>query len=170
MFLPGWLLLLTLIPAIFGVNPGVEVKLTEKGIEYGEQGHSRGFSPTCGSAAVGYQAFSLSRETAGSGCDTGKTQEHPSSGLFREKESFSDWKSRIQAVKVRRPSQKKQDSIVELLFSKTNMNAVVSIQIVDIMLPIAPVKLVPGSGVKLSINGAFINLRGNWRVKFLRRM
>lgn len=109
MFLPGWLLLLTLIPAIFGANPGVEVKLTEKGIEYGEQGCSRGFvPPTCGSAAVRYQAFSLSRETAGSGCDTGKTQDHPSSGLFRQTESFSDWKSRIQAFKVRRPVQKIQ--------------------------------------------------------------
>lgn len=45
-----------------------------------------------------------------------------------------------------------------------------SLQIVNIGLPIAPIQLVPGSGVKLAINQAFINLRGKWSVKYLRRM
>lgn len=116
MFLPGWLLMLTLIPAIFSVNPGVEVKLTEKGIEYGEQ--SRVLSPPASQQPCVINLFCLlSRETTGSGCDTGKTQEHPSSGFFRERESFSNWKSRIQAVKVRHLSIiEKEVSIVELVF------------------------------------------------------
>lgn len=37
MFLCGWLVMVTLIPVILSVNPGVEIKLTEKGLEYGEQ-------------------------------------------------------------------------------------------------------------------------------------
>lgn len=41
MFLCGWLVMVTLIPVILSVNPGVEVKITEKGIEYGEQSCDR---------------------------------------------------------------------------------------------------------------------------------
>lgn len=37
MFLCGWLVMVTLIPVILSVNPGVEVKITDKGMEYGEQ-------------------------------------------------------------------------------------------------------------------------------------
>lgn len=37
MFLCGWLVMVTLIPVILSVNPGVEVKITDKGIEYGEK-------------------------------------------------------------------------------------------------------------------------------------
>lgn len=35
MFPCAWLVMVTLIPVILSVNPGVEVKLTDKGIEYG---------------------------------------------------------------------------------------------------------------------------------------
>lgn len=36
-------MMVTLIPVILSVNPGVEVKLTEKGIEYGEQSYGHVF-------------------------------------------------------------------------------------------------------------------------------
>lgn len=36
MFLCCWLALVALIPMTSGTNPGVEVKLTEKGLEYGK--------------------------------------------------------------------------------------------------------------------------------------
>lgn len=36
MFLCGWLALVTLIPVILSTNPGVEIKVTDKGLEYGE--------------------------------------------------------------------------------------------------------------------------------------
>nr|XP_046240775.1 bactericidal permeability-increasing protein-like [Scatophagus argus] len=43
-----------------------------------------------------------------------------------------------------------------------------NLQIVDVGLPSSALGLVPGTGVRLSIGNAFINLRGNWRVKYLR--
>lgn len=56
MFPCGWLVMVTLIPVILSVNPGVEVKLTEKGIEYGEQS-CRCFCfrvRSCGSSAFSF--------------------------------------------------------------------------------------------------------------------
>ncbi|XP_076864063.1 bactericidal permeability-increasing protein-like [Brachyhypopomus gauderio] len=41
------------------------------------------------------------------------------------------------------------------------------IEIVDVGLPQSEVGLVPGTGVSLTISNAYINLRGNWRVKYL---
>uniref|UniRef100_A0A3B4ELE3 Bactericidal permeability-increasing protein n=1 Tax=Pygocentrus nattereri TaxID=42514 RepID=A0A3B4ELE3_PYGNA len=40
--------------------------------------------------------------------------------------------------------------------------------ILNLGLPKSQVRLVPGTGVSLSIGDAFINLHGNWRVKYLR--
>uniref|UniRef100_A0A674NS58 Bactericidal permeability-increasing protein n=1 Tax=Takifugu rubripes TaxID=31033 RepID=A0A674NS58_TAKRU len=115
MFLCGWLVMVTLIPVILSVNPGVEVKITDKGIEYGRQ---------LGIAAI---------------------------------------QEKLKKIRIPDFSGKQRVSpIGKVQYSLTN------IQIVNIGLPIAPIQLVPGSGVKLSINNAFINLRGNWRVKFLR--
>lgn len=45
-----------------------------------------------------------------------------------------------------------------------------SIQILNLGLPKSAVGLVPGTGVSLSIGDAYINLHGNWRVKYLRIM
>ncbi|KAI4877671.1 hypothetical protein NFI96_021202 [Prochilodus magdalenae] len=42
------------------------------------------------------------------------------------------------------------------------------IQILNLGLPKSQVGLVPGTGVSLSIGDAFINLHGNWRVKYLK--
>uniref|UniRef100_A0AAR2LJ67 Bactericidal permeability-increasing protein n=1 Tax=Pygocentrus nattereri TaxID=42514 RepID=A0AAR2LJ67_PYGNA len=42
------------------------------------------------------------------------------------------------------------------------------LQILNLGLPKSQVRLVPGTGVSLSISDAFINLHGNWRVKYLR--
>ncbi|CAF96904.1 unnamed protein product [Tetraodon nigroviridis] len=115
MFLCGWLVMGMLIPTILSVNPGVEVKLTEKGIEYGRQ---------LGVAAI---------------------------------------QEKLKSIRLPDFSGKQRVSpIGKVQYSLTN------IQVVNIGLPIAPIQLVAGSGVKLSINGAFINLRGNWRVKYLR--
>ncbi|XP_073681951.1 bactericidal permeability-increasing protein-like [Garra rufa] len=41
-------------------------------------------------------------------------------------------------------------------------------QIVNLGLPQSALELVPDTGVMLSIGNAYINLRGNWRVKYLR--
>ncbi|XP_051528278.1 bactericidal permeability-increasing protein-like isoform X2 [Myxocyprinus asiaticus] len=41
-------------------------------------------------------------------------------------------------------------------------------QIVNLGLPQSALGLVSGTGISLSINNAFINLHGNWRVKYLR--
>lgn len=43
-------------------------------------------------------------------------------------------------------------------------------QIVNLGLPTSALGLVPGTGVSLSIDNAFINIHGNWRVKYLRIM
>lgn len=43
-----------------------------------------------------------------------------------------------------------------------------NIQMVNIELPKSMVVFVPGTGVKLSIGNAFLSLRGNWRIKYLR--
>lgn len=67
------------------------------------------------------QTFPFSRETTGNSRNSAKTQEHPTSGFFRDRESFSNWKSPIQPVKVRRLFQMKEVSIVELVFSLTKM-------------------------------------------------
>ncbi|RXN04160.1 bactericidal permeability-increasing -like protein [Labeo rohita] len=42
------------------------------------------------------------------------------------------------------------------------------IQVVNLGLPKSALRLVPGTGVMLSIDNAYINLRGNWRVKYFR--
>lgn len=44
------------------------------------------------------------------------------------------------------------------------------IQILDLGLPSSDVGLLPNTGVTLSIGNAYMNLRGNWRVKYLRIM
>ncbi|RXN31248.1 bactericidal permeability-increasing -like protein [Labeo rohita] len=41
-------------------------------------------------------------------------------------------------------------------------------QVVNLGLPKSALRLVPGTGVMLSIDNVYINLRGNWRVKYLR--
>lgn len=62
MFLCGWLLIVTLIPVISSVNPGVEVKITDKGIEYGEQSCSRIFSCLRVSSRVSKLSLFLGRQ------------------------------------------------------------------------------------------------------------
>ncbi|XP_061901537.1 bactericidal permeability-increasing protein-like [Entelurus aequoreus] len=43
-----------------------------------------------------------------------------------------------------------------------------NMQVVSVGLPSSAVALVPGTGVRLSIENAFISMKGNWRVKFRR--
>ncbi|XP_051957871.1 bactericidal permeability-increasing protein-like [Xyrauchen texanus] len=54
------------------------------------------------------------------------------------------------------------DPIGKVQYSFTGM------QIVNLRLPQSALGLVSGTGVSLSISNAFINLHGNWRVKYLR--
>uniref|UniRef100_A0A8C8DRD1 Bactericidal permeability-increasing protein n=1 Tax=Oryzias sinensis TaxID=183150 RepID=A0A8C8DRD1_9TELE len=104
-----------LVAAAFSANPGVKIRLTQKGLEYGRQ---------LGVASL---------------LEKLKTAQIPD---FSGKERVSP--------------------IGKVQYSLTN------IHIVNLGLPQSSINLVPGSGVQLSISNAFINLRGNWRVKYLR--
>uniref|UniRef100_A0A8C7YA10 Bactericidal permeability-increasing protein n=1 Tax=Oryzias sinensis TaxID=183150 RepID=A0A8C7YA10_9TELE len=115
MFLLKCLPLVALIAAAFSANPGVKIRLTQKGLEYGRQ---------LGVASL---------------LEKLKTAQIPD---FSGKERVSP--------------------IGKVQYSLTN------IHIVNLGLPQSSINLVPGSGVQLSISNAFINLRGNWRVKYLR--
>nr|BAM21038.1 bactericidal permeability increasing protein/lipopolysaccharide binding protein [Oplegnathus fasciatus] len=115
MFLCCWLALVALIPTTLSINPGVKVRLTEKGLEYGRQ---------LGMASI---------------------------------------QQRLKTIKIPNMSGKKRVSpIGKVKYSLSNM------QIVNVGLPKSAVDLVPGTGVRLSIGNAFISLRGNWKVKYLR--
>ncbi|TNN78594.1 Bactericidal permeability-increasing protein [Liparis tanakae] len=115
MFLCCWLALTALIPLTLSTNPGVKVKLTAKGLEYGRQ---------LGMVSI---------------------------------------QKKLKTIKVPDMSGKQRVSpIGKVKYSLTN------IQIVDVGLPTSALDLVPGTGVRLSIAKAFINLHGNWRVKYLR--
>ncbi|KAK2862587.1 hypothetical protein Q5P01_002120 [Channa striata] len=110
-----WLVLVALIPVTTGINPGVKVKLTEKGLEYGRQ---------LGMASI---------------------------------------QQKLKSIKIPDISGTEHVSpIGKVQYSFSNM------QIVNVGLPQSAVDLVPGTGVRLSISNAFINLRGDWRVKYLR--
>ncbi|XP_059186264.1 bactericidal permeability-increasing protein-like [Centropristis striata] len=115
MFLCELLALVALLPMTSSTNPGVQVKLTEKGIEYGRQ---------LGMASI---------------------------------------LQKLKTIKVPDISgTQKVSPIGKVQYSLTNLH------IVDVGLPKSMVDLVPGTGVRLSIGNAFINLQGNWRVKYLR--
>nr|XP_055040470.1 lipopolysaccharide-binding protein-like isoform X2 [Misgurnus anguillicaudatus] len=116
MFIWCLLGLLTLVPVTTSTtNPGVEVKLTQKGLEYGRQ---------IGIASIQQKLGSIKLpDVSGS-------------------ESV--------------------DPIGKVEYSLTGM------QIVNLGLPSSALGLVPGSGVSLTIDNAYINLHGNWRVKYLR--
>ncbi|XP_065129072.1 bactericidal permeability-increasing protein-like isoform X2 [Paramisgurnus dabryanus] len=116
MFIWCLLGLLTLVPVTIGTtNPGVKVKLTQKGLEYGRQ---------IGIASIQQKLSSIKLpDVSGS-------------------ESV--------------------DPIGKVEYSLTG------IQIVNLGLPSSALGLVPGSGVSLTIDNAYINLHGNWRVKYLR--
>uniref|UniRef100_A0A8C9Z4Z9 Bactericidal permeability-increasing protein n=1 Tax=Sander lucioperca TaxID=283035 RepID=A0A8C9Z4Z9_SANLU len=115
MFLCCWLALVALIPMTSGTNPGVEVKLTEKGLEYGRQ---------LGMASI---------------------------------------QQKLKTIKVPDISGSQEVSpIGKVKYSLSNM------QIVDVGLPKSALDLVPGTGVRLSIGNAFIQLHGNWRVKYIK--
>ncbi|XP_051532300.1 bactericidal permeability-increasing protein-like isoform X1 [Myxocyprinus asiaticus] len=106
--------LLTL-PEATGTNAGVNVKLTQKGLEYGRQ---------IGIASI---------------------------------------QQKLRTIHVPDISgTERVDPIGKVQYSFTGM------QIVNLGLPQSSLGLVPGTGVSLSIDNAFISLHGNWRVKYLR--
>ncbi|XP_056129176.1 bactericidal permeability-increasing protein-like [Lampris incognitus] len=109
------LALLALIPMTLGVNPGVKVRLTEKGIEYGRQ--------------IG-MAF---------------------------------LQQKLKTIKV--PDISGTERVAPIGKVQYSLSRMV---IVNLGLPESALGLVPGSGVNLSIQKAFISLHGNWKVKYLR--
>ncbi|PWA23386.1 hypothetical protein CCH79_00016471 [Gambusia affinis] len=109
------LVLLAVASTTLSVNPGVTVRLTDKGLQYGKQ---------LGIAAMQEKLKSIQIPD------------------FSGSESVSP--------------------IGKVKYSLTN------IQLVNVGLPRSAVALVPGTGVRLTIGDAFMNLHGNWRVKYLR--
>ncbi|KAM6980255.1 bactericidal permeability-increasing protein-like [Aplochiton taeniatus] len=110
-----WLVLVAVVPVALSTNPGVKVKLTEKGMEYGRQ---------MGMASL---------------------------------------QKKLRTLKVPDISGTERVApIGKVQYSLSKM------QIVNLGLPKSALGLVPGTGVSLSISNAFINLHGNWRVKYLR--
>ncbi|KAF4093904.1 hypothetical protein AMELA_G00006740 [Ameiurus melas] len=102
-------------PEASGTNPGVIVRVTQKGLEYGRQ--------------IGLVTL----------------------------------QKKLKTVKIPDMSgSEKVSPIGEVSYSLTG------IQILDLGLPKSAVGLVPGTGVSLFIGDAYINLHGNWRVKYLR--
>ncbi|XP_012730104.2 bactericidal permeability-increasing protein [Fundulus heteroclitus] len=112
----SWLLvLLAVTSTTLGTNPGVTVRLTNKGLQYGKQ---------LGIAAL---------------------------------------QEKLKSVQIPDFSGSQRVSpIGKVKYSLTN------IRLVNVGLPRSAVDLVPGTGVRLTIGEAFMNLHGNWRVKYLR--
>ncbi|XP_073325305.1 bactericidal permeability-increasing protein-like [Pagrus major] len=109
-----WLAMVAFIPMTLSTEPGVKVRLTAKGLEYGRQ---------LGMASL---------------------------------------QEKLKTIRVPDFSGKERVSgIGKVRYSLSN------IVITSVGLPTSAVNLVPGTGVKMSISGAFISLRGNWRVKYL---
>ncbi|KAM4587911.1 bactericidal permeability-increasing protein-like isoform 1-T3 [Odontesthes bonariensis] len=76
---------------------------------------------------------------------------------------ITSMQQKLKSIKIPDMSGKAEVSpIGKVKYSLSNM------QIVNVGLPQSSVNLVPGTGVRLSIGNAFISLRGNWRVKYLR--
>ncbi|KAM9444558.1 bactericidal permeability-increasing protein-like isoform 1-T2 [Clarias gariepinus] len=108
-------LLTFLFPEASGTNPGVKVRLTEKGLEYGRQ--------------IGLIAL----------------------------------QKKLKEIKIPDISGSKKVHLVgKVSYSLKGM------KIVNLGLPKSAVGLVPGTGVSLSISDAYINLHGNWRVKYMK--
>uniref|UniRef100_A0A4W5QQ95 Bactericidal permeability-increasing protein n=1 Tax=Hucho hucho TaxID=62062 RepID=A0A4W5QQ95_9TELE len=111
-----WLALLALIPLTLAANPGVKVKLTDKGIEY---------------------------------------------GMFEI--GMASLQQKLKTIKVPDLSgTEKVPPIGKVKYSLTGMT------IVNLGLPKSALVLVPDTGVSLAITNAFINLHGNWRVRYFR--
>lgn len=109
------LVLLAVTSTCLSANPGVTVRVTNKGLQYGKQ---------LGIAAI---------------------------------------QEKLKSVQIPDFSGSERVSpIGKVKYSLTN------IRLVNLGLPSTAVDLVPGTGVKLTIANAFMNLHGNWRVKYLR--
>lgn len=175
MFLCCWLALTALIPLTLSTNPGVKVKLTAKGLEYGK---------VCGPLYSNSWKSRISpeshhhiplpfcdRQTTGDGFHPEETQNHQSPRYVRAQESVSHWQGQVQLDKVRRQIIRHSGNILWVTGILHKRHVVsLSIRIVDVGLPTSALDLVPGTGVRLSIAKAFISLHGNWRVKYLRIM
>uniref|UniRef100_A0A8C7CF01 Bactericidal permeability-increasing protein n=1 Tax=Oncorhynchus kisutch TaxID=8019 RepID=A0A8C7CF01_ONCKI len=109
------LALLAVISLTLAASPGVKVKLTDKGIEYGKQ--------------IGMASL----------------------------------QQKLKTIKVPDLSgTEKVPPIGKVKYSLTGMT------IVNLGLPKSALVLMPGTGVRLAITNAFINLHGNWRVRYFR--
>ncbi|XP_062319884.1 bactericidal permeability-increasing protein-like [Osmerus eperlanus] len=111
----AWLTLLALLPLTLAINPGVKVKLTEKGLEYGRE--------------IGMASLQKKLKT------------------------------------IRVPDLSGSERVAPIGRVKYSLTGM---QIVNLGLPKSVLGLVPGTGVSLSIGNAFLNLHGNWRVRYLK--
>lgn len=102
MFLCCWLTLVTLVPVALSTNPGVEIKLTQKGLEYGKHCNTSLFFQLKNSSKLSSK-FPFARQTTGNGFNPEETQKYQSPRFFRERESVSNWEGPVQPVKVRWP-------------------------------------------------------------------
>ncbi|XP_029932359.1 bactericidal permeability-increasing protein-like [Myripristis murdjan] len=102
-----WLALVAFISVASGRNPGVQVKLTQKGLDYARQ--------------VGMEKL----------------------------------KQKLQTIQIPDFSGKSK-----VKYSLTN------VRIVGMGIPNSALTLAPGTGISMSIRDAFINVRGNWRVRY----
>lgn len=173
MSLCSWLALVTLIPVISSTNPGVEIKLTTKGLEYGKHCRSSFFLLSW-RAAIDHQIILFFRQTTGDGFNPAGTQKDQCPRFFRDAEGVSDRRCPVQPVQVRHPFVQEKLRLLRWCFSPgafTDKHVVPSsIQIMNVGLPTSAVALAPGTGVTLSIGNAVISLHGNWRVKYFRIM
>lgn len=97
-----WLILLVLISTTTGKNPGVKVRLTEKGLEYGKS-CCRPWPPfKVPQISPHPNSSGFVRQTTGHGLHRAETQKHQNPRHVRKTEGVSHWQSLLQFVKVRR--------------------------------------------------------------------
>lgn len=103
MFLCCWLALVTFTQSASSTNPGVKVKLTATGLEYGEVCSTRYLSVTKHRSPETHHQTLLPfvRQTARDGFHPGETQDHHSPRYVGDTESVSHWKGPVQLVSVR---------------------------------------------------------------------
>ncbi|XP_050976115.1 bactericidal permeability-increasing protein isoform X1 [Labeo rohita] len=114
LFLWCVLVLVNLVSVATGTSAGVKVRLTQKGLEYGQQ------------------------------------------------IEIDSIQQKLKTIKLMDMSGTEKLDIGKVEYSITGM------QIVNLGLPKSAVGFVPGTGILLSVANAYITLRGNWRVKYLR--
>lgn len=165
-----WLALVTLVPVALSTNPGVEIKLTQKGLEYGKHCNTSFFFEVKKKKQQNIIKISFHQADNWEWLQSRRNSKLSKSQIFQGKSEC------LQSGRSSTACQSKAaiylTENLEFPPSAFKHKHVLSssMQIVDVGLPTSAVELVSGTGVKLSIANAFISMRGNWRVKYLRVM